>query len=1114
MSADERPRRTDEGNSHAQPVMHGPDAGESHGHMEMIVPRPLVNPRALLRVRDAVARIFDSGPSRAEYERRVDYLEAEGRRLDRMAALARRFADGDAASLMAFREALRAERTMGGQLPRRDVLDRDTCRNDVFSRRDSMFDLTPILETLVVAAVAERIDLARDETWIDTAFGAYTRLVPVLDMIQLEAFDFLTGLRGPEVMLVHLDRLPDRLPLPDFPSDLQLCFGEIVQIFRRPLGAITQAVNEITPDPNSAKIGMVIPSVVCAGSEVELLPLPNDNFAPNRPAGIDVFFALCGVRGEILTWAADRIRVRVPEGGSSGRVYFGQVLGQVPSIRDAVVADLEDLIGICPMLRGAVGRVASRPGILTNFLAGMPATICRDGLVPAGVPGITIFHRPEIIRFAAYTPDGRWIQNEPVEDCSPVTLNWDARSDHPDPPNIRLLSGNDVLATGLSLSGSTVLPARSSLTLEISNACGSTRTTLGLTLFRRLKVDTPTIVLQSGGSATVKIIASCPVAQDLQIAITNSGADPQLPRVTAPVSAVITAGSQETSITVTGLGFGDPGTPSAVLTFTAQGYEPAIVGVWVEVSDGLWVRLPDEFNLNMVPIHAALVSTGKVLFFSGDEDASRLNVIDTAKTGLWDPETKTFEPIQWAQPRNMFCAGQCQLPDGRILVAGGQAFPGLGTGADHDIHTFDPNSETWSRYGDMTRARWYPTCLSLPDGRALIVSGYCAGVFPNPIAELSGQPVNEEWDRFDPTNNALDNSPASQRFFLAGIDLYPFLKLLPGGAIFVHYRDATRLFFPLPPGLSNLGYIAQSVFPPVYFTNSSNTRTYPGQGACVLLPIPASTGPVPVRILVVGGGDENATSVSGATTWPLPGSVASIATNTAEIFEFDPALPLTVRQSGWRTTASMNQRRFMSDAVLLPDGTVLVVGGTAVGQADNNDVPVMEAELFDPISETWQQMSGQSVPRRYHSTALLLPDGSVLSVGSTTNWPAAPWIFPQPVYEPEYRVQIFYPPYFFRGPRPQIRLAPLVVGYAATFNVTVSAEDQVIDAMLIRPGAVTHTNDMEQRCIHLAIVDRGQDRITLRSPPDATIAPPGYYMLFILDARRLPSVGRFLRIGR
>jgi hypothetical protein len=638
--------------------------------------------------------------------------------------------------------------------------------------------------------------------------------------------------------------------------------------------------------------------------------------------------------------------------------------------------------------------------------------------------------------------------------------------------------------------------------------------TIDVPLFRRLTVDPVTIVLQEGGSATVKITSSCPVLQDLEIDIANTGADPQLPRVLAPHSTFIPAGSQEVSITVTGLAFGDPGVPSAVLTLTAQDHRSATVGVWVDVPAGHWVLLPNEFNLDMVPIHAALLPTGKVLFFSGDEEASQLNEINEAKTGLWDPVTKRFEAVQWAHPRNMFCGGQCQLPDGRILVAGGQAFPGAGTGADHDIHTFNPWNEVWARHGDMTRARWYPTCLSLPDGRALIVSGYCAGVSPNPIAELSGQPVNEEWDRFDPIINALDSSPPSQRFFLGGIDLYPFMKLLPGGAIFVHYRDTTRLFYPLPPGTSNLGYIAQPTVPPAYLTNSNNTRSYPGQGACVLLPIPASSGPVPVRILVVGGGDENATSVSGTTIWPPPGSTASNATNTAEIFDFDPALPITVRQPGWRTTASMSQRRFMSDAVLLPDTTVLVVGGTALGRADNNDVPVVGAELFDPASETWQQMRDQSVPRRYHSTALLLPDGSVLSVGSTTNWPAAPWILPQPIYSPEYRVEIFYPPYFFRGPRPEIRLMPPVIGYAATFDVTVSSIDQVVDAMLIRPAAVTHTNDMEQRCIHLAIINQHQDGVTLRSPPDPTIAPPGYYMLVVLDARRLPSEGRFLRIVR
>jgi hypothetical protein len=1090
---------------------HLPAAGEGHTHIEMYAPRPLVNPRVFAQLREAITRIFDSGPSRAEYERHIDYLEAEARRLDRMAALARRFADGDAASLFAFRDALRAAGAIGVQLPQDGVPDAGTCQSDVFSRPDSMFDLTPAIETIIIAAIAERVDLAREERWIDTAFGVFARLVPVLDILQLEASSFLGGLRGPEVMQVHLDRLPDRLPLPTFPSDLQLCFGEIGQILRQPNGAITQATNEITPDPNSAKIGVINPSVVCAGAEVELLPIPNDSFAPNRPAGVDVLFPQCGIWGEILAWSAERIRVRVPDGARSGRVYFGRQQIQSPSIGDAVVTDLGNLIGVCPMMSGAIGTIASRPGILGYFFMGMPATICKDAFVPIGIPSITIFHRHEILRFAAYTPEGRWIQNEPVEDCSPITLSWEARSDHTNPPNVRLLSGNAVLAQGLSLSGSTALPARSSFTLEITNECGSTTTTINLALFRKLKADPPIIVVLPGGSATVKVSASCPVDQDLQITIANSAGGPELPRVTAPASAVIAAGSQEVTITITGIGFGNPGTASAVLTLTAQGYDPATISVWVEKPDGLWVLLPEEFNLDMVPIHAALVHTGKVLFFSGDEDPQRLNDIDRAKTHLWNPETNTFEEIQWGHPRNMFCGGQCHLPDGRVLVAGGQAFPGLGRGADHDIHTFDPNTETWSRHGDMLRARWYPTCVSLPDGRVLIVSGYSAGVKPNPIAELSGQPVNEEWDRFDPSNNTLDNSPTLQRFFLAGIDLYPFLKLLPGGAIFVHSRDTTRLCFPLPPGVSNLGYM----LPPnqIYLTNSSNTRTYPGQGACVLLPIPASTGPVSVQILVVGGGDERATSVRGATTWPPPGSVASVATNTAEIFQFNPALPLTVRQSGWRTTASMNQRRFMSDATLLPDGTVLVVGGTAAGQADNNNEPVMETELFDPVSETWQQMSAQSVPRRYHSTALLLPDGRVLSVGSTTNWPAAPWVQPPPVYQPEYRVEVFYPPYFFRGPRPQILLLPSVIRYAETFDVTVSDENQVINAVLIRPAAVTHTNDMDQRCIYLTIVDRNQNQIILRSPSDATVAPLGYYMLFILNERHVPSVGRFLRIG-
>lgn len=492
---------------------------------------------------------------------------------------------------------------------------------------------------------------------------------------------------------------------------------------------------------------------------------------------------------------------------------------------------------------------------------------------------------------------------------------------------------------------------------------------------------------------------------------------------------------------------------------------------------------------DIVAVHMALLRSGKVLLFTGDE-RNTFRRMNSGKSVLWDPATGADQNVPLS--RNLFCSGHCALPDGRLLVVGGQSLAqdilgtlasllGLRRGVDHDIHTFDPLTETWTRHQDMPRARWYPSCTVLPDGRALIVSGFHTHALDT-IVRLLGiklSAVNEDHELFDPATNGL----AAPQPFLPGISLYPFVYVLPGGALFVHSQNKTRLL-----DLEGFTWL-----PGEFPTTTPGTRTYPGQGACVLLPITWDGhdlhNPQQVRLLIVGG----STALN-----PTP---ETPATSAAEIFAFEREDPAS---SGWRATAPLARARFMSDAVLLPDGTVFVGCGAGRGQADHNHDAVRACELFDPASETWQPLADMHIDRLYHSTAVLLPDARVLVGGSTGHH------FPD--VDNEFRLEVFSPPYLERGPQPQITAAPERITHNQPFEVQSPQAAAIRHAALLRPGTSTHTTDMDQRHVRLPIESRQGDRLTIKAPLDATIAPPGYYMLFLLDEAGVPSVARFVQV--
>jgi hypothetical protein len=521
---------------------------------------------------------------------------------------------------------------------------------------------------------------------------------------------------------------------------------------------------------------------------------------------------------------------------------------------------------------------------------------------------------------------------------------------------------------------------------------------------------------------------------------------------------------------------------------------------------------PLLYRLKSVAIHLALLRSGKVLLFSGDHE--HIWNWNRGESSIWDPDNPSQSDNNPTLTRNLFCSGHCFLPDGRLFVAGGQStnnhlvyvilsalsvLPAIlkifgKEAADHDIHTFDPDSEKeeWHYYHriKMPKARWYPTCVTLPDGKAMIVSGTYAHAYHS----LFGGFINTDYEVFDPSTNTL-SKPAK---FIEKIDLYPFLHVLPGGMLFVHSKDTTHFW-----------NIAESkVIPNTEFrTKSKGTRTYPGMGSCVLLPLnqqqqeATSTTVDTAKILLIGG----STSIS-------PNNNTD-ATDIAEIFTVDSRNP--ANSQGWDILPSKPIKRFLCDSVLLPDGTVLVTNGAKKGVADDNKEAVKEIELFNPSNNSWTVIDTLQKPRLYHSSAVLLPNGRVLVAGSTGhNWIKSTLA---PADHFEHNVEVIEPPYLPENSnsRPKIETFPSSISYRSSFEVS-TTDNTAYDikmVSLIRLSSTTHNNNMDQRCIILSIMDQTEKILKLSAPNDGSWAPPGYYMLFVVDNNGIPSNGEIIQVG-
>jgi hypothetical protein len=211
-------------------------------------------------------------------------------------------------------------------------------------------------------------------------------------------------------------------------------------------------------------------------------------------------------------------------------------------------------------------------------------------------------------------------------------------------------------------------------------------------------------------------------------------------------------------------------------------------------------------------------------------------------------------------------------------------------------------------------------------------------------------------------------------------------------------------------------------------------------------------------------------------------------------------------------TAPMAYGRRQHNLTVLADGTVLATGGNSSGAAlvDLNN-GVYPAELWNPATGTWRTLEAMRVTRQYHSTALLLPDARVLSAGGgiCSTCDAVGYLAKN--------AEVFSPPYLFQkdgglAPRPQINSAPDRVTYNAPFGISTPNAASIRKVALVRLGAVTHSVNMEQRYVPLSFT-AGTGTLNATAPANPNVAPPGVYMLFVIDANGVPSVARMVRVG-
>ncbi|WP_016908526.1 kelch motif-containing protein [Streptomyces xiaopingdaonensis] len=597
---------------------------------------------------------------------------------------------------------------------------------------------------------------------------------------------------------------------------------------------------------------------------------------------------------------------------------------------------------------------------------------------------------------------------------------------------------------------------------------------------------------------------------------------------------------------------------------------------------GHWeiVDIPEKFRINT--IHAALLNTGKVLLVAGSGNDAKNFAAKSFRSVLWDPVKNSFKNIP--TPNDLFCSGHNQLPDGKLLVAGGtqryetlegdvqragglmivynenpdkaktlpagteftgrkngmtfvskdpivvprakkKVDPATGeakvtsnlsrvyveavkkgrkyqTGAQdqyrvgglrgqekqdiygiaqklsfdkkdfqgiRDAYEFDPVAERYIKVDPMHEARWYPTQLTLQDGKVLSVSGL----------DDIGQVVPGKNEIYDPDTKKWSFLPR-KRFF----PTYPGLHLVGENKVFFSGTNAGY-------GPANRGRV-----PGLWNLETNRFQKIPGMSDPDVLETSMSV-PLPPtqsrKFMVQGGGGVGESPKS---------------TNKTRIVD------LKEDQPRFTDGPDLYDAVRYPSSVVLPDDTVLTTNGSKQyrGKSDSN---VLKAALYDPAKNAYDEAAEPLVGRNYHSGGLLLPDGRVMTFGSDSLFSDKANTKPG---EFDQRIEIYTPPYLNKEGKDQPHLADLgaprkTVDIGDPLSFRSDDAERIEKLRLVRPGSFTHVTNTEQSSVALKLTKGADGKLSTRIPDDPSLVTPGWWMVYAVDGDGIPSKARWVKVN-
>jgi hypothetical protein len=573
---------------------------------------------------------------------------------------------------------------------------------------------------------------------------------------------------------------------------------------------------------------------------------------------------------------------------------------------------------------------------------------------------------------------------------------------------------------------------------------------------------------------------------------------------------------------------------------------------------GRWTVLEDAAAARSV--HAVLLQNGKLLIMAGSGNDPMAFKAGSFKSYLYDPVANTWKELE--TPKDVFCSGHVQLADGNVLILGGTSeYPPEPKPGEYPSTKYKGENASWifnihnDKYedvpydeahpnnpaepGPLLGGEWYPSATELGNGDVISFGG---------LDEQGEGDTKTNYYTY-PTNEGTDGDLAGEWVGFGSNKLqqaypwywgeYPSMILTADGRLFYDgshvFGDGLEGTPEAPSGSSIYDFYcgtppAGSSYPgedpnepnPAAIVKGPNgtfarVTNIPGlrdpderdQSASLLLP-PAQE----QRVMIMGGGNTY-------TTLKGSGQSAIDLTDEIDLKEANPHwvpgpnLPQGMTESGSMEPAGAG--KMYASAVALPDGTVLETGGAEYVRTED----VHEAALFNPSTNEFTSVASDPVGRDYHSEALLLPDGRVIALGSN------PVNASTGVSTFETRISLYEPPYLFKGPRPAIDLIDGRANetaadgttettqweYGTEHTLSYTSASPIRSAVLIRPGAVTHSSDPNQREVALPILANAGGQLTVQLTENDNIAPPGYYMVFLVNSKGVPSVAQWVHVG-